>query len=442
MKFFLRMINKSFTKQFRKRILIALTVMLSAAVSVAMLGVVYDVGDKLNDELSTYGSNITVRPQSSSVVTDLYSSGSSSTPSSSQTDPTSFINESDVSKIKTIFWAYNITNFAPQLNIHMSVTNEKTSQKASNVPIVGTWFNKTVKLSTGESTTAGVENMRSWWSVQGRWAKDDALEAMVGSKVAQSMGISVGNSITVRYGSDENNKITLKVVGIYSSDDDDDKAIYTSTEVVQTLSDLENKVDYVEVKALTTPENDLARKAAKNPNALSDEEWETWYCTAYPSSIAYQIEEALPGTTAKQVRQVAALEGSVLEKTQAVMIVMTALTLVAAAIAVANLMAAAIAERSSELALMKALGAKNAQVSRLILAETAVIAFIGAVIGSLLGVGLAQLVGEVVFGSSITMRPMVFVLVFVLLALTVFIASLSAIRSILKLHPAQVLHGR
>ena len=37
---------------------------------------------------------------------------------------------------------------------------------------------------------------------------------------------------------------------------------------------------------------------------------------------------------------------------------------------------------------------------------------------------------------------MVFVLVFVLLAVTVLIASFSSIRSILNLRPAEVLHGR
>lgn len=36
--------------------------------------------------------------------------------------------------------------------------------------------------------------------------------------------------------------------------------------------------------------------------------------TAYPSSIAYQLEEVIPGAVAKQVRQVAAVEGNVLEK--------------------------------------------------------------------------------------------------------------------------------
>ena len=76
------------------------------------------------------------------------------------------------------------------------------------------------------------------------------------------------------------------------------------------------------------------------------------------------------------------------------------------------------------------------------LAETAAISLLGAIVGALLGSGVAQLIGRVVFGSGITMRPMVFALVFVLLAVTVLLASASSIRSILNLKPAEVLHGR
>ena len=147
------------------------------------------------------------------------------------------------------------------------------------------------------------------------------------------------------------------------------------------------------------------------------------------------------GAVAKQVRQVAALQGNVLQKTQAVMILMTVLSLIAAAVAVANLMVASIGERSGELALLKALGATDAAVSRLMLPKAA-ISLLGAIVGALLGSGVAQLIGRVVFGSGITMRPMVFVLVFVLLAVTVLLASASSIRSILNLKPAEVLHGR
>ena len=452
------MIFRSFSRQFKRRLLIAVTVCLSATVSVAMLGVVFDVGDKLNAELSTYGSNIIVQPKSDAVVSDLYGSGDSgtssatSTASGSSSDPTSFLKESDAKKIKTIFWAFNITNFAPELNIHADAGCSGTSQgscKAANVPIVGTWFAKTLHMDSGESTVVGVDGMRSWWKVSGTWPKDGGEQAMAGSAVAAKLGLKIGDSVTLDKtiaASDgngtERNRVKVKIVGIFDSGDSDDNAIYMPSIMAQTLANLPDSVDKIEVKALTTPDNDLARKASKNPAALTQDEWETWYCTAYPSSIAYQIEEVLPGAVAKQVRQVAALQGDVLNKTQAVMVLMTVLSLVAAAIAVANLMAASIGERGSELALLKAIGATDGAVSRLMLAETAVVALAGAIVGALLGSGVAQIVGHVVFGSGITMRPMVFVLVFVLLAVTILVASLSSIRAILGLKPAEVLHGR
>lgn len=489
--FFLNMIFRSFSRQFKRRLLIAVTVCLSATVSVAMLGVVFDVGDKLNAELSTYGSNIVVQPKSDAVVSDLYNAGDSAGSASGSSsgsdggstsdgsaaadsaDPTAFLKESDAQKIKTIFWAFNITNFAPELNIHADAgcvgsgagsagsagtagasgaAASAAKCKATNVPIVGTWFAKTLHMDSGESTVAGMNGMRSWWKINGTWPKDDSEQAMVGSTLAAKLGVKIGDSValdkTIATSSasgetgTERNRVKVKIVGIYDSGDSDDNAIYMPSVTAQTLANLPNSIDKIEVKALTTPDNDLARKASKNPAALTQDEWETWYCTAYPSSIAYQIEEVLPGAVAKQVRQVAALQGDVLNKTQAVMVLMTVLSLVAAAIAVANLMAASIGERGSELALLKAIGATDGAVSRLMLAETAVISLVGAIAGALLGSGVAQIVGHVVFGSGITMRPMVFVLVFVLLAVTVLVASLSSIRAILGLRPAEVLHGR
>lgn len=469
------MIFRSFSRQFKRRLLIAVTVCLSATVSVAMLGVVFDVGDKLNAELSTYGSNIVVQPKSDAVVSDLYNTGDSGAAGGSDgsasgagasADPTSFLKESDAQKIKTIFWAFNITNFAPELNIHADVgcagsegsvglggtVDSAAKCKVANVPIVGTWFAKTLHMDSGESTVAGMNGMRSWWKISGTWPKDDSEQAMVGSTLATKLGVKIGDSVTLDKTiatssasggtGTERNRVKVKIVGIYDSGDSDDNAIYMPSVTAQTLANLPESIDKIEVKALTTPDNDLARKASKNPAALTQDEWETWYCTAYPSSIAYQIEEVLPGAVAKQVRQVAALQGDVLNKTQAVMVLMTVLSLVAAAIAVANLMAASIGERGSELALLKAIGATDGAVSRLMLAETAVVSMIGAIVGALLGSGVAQIVGHVVFGSGITMRPMVFVLVLVLLAVTVLVASLSSIRAILGLRPAEVLHGR
>lgn len=461
--FMIRMVARSLARQIKKRVLIAIVVCLSACVSVAMLSVVYDVGDKINAELSSYGSNIIVQPKSNAVVNDLYASRTKSDYSNSQTsqssqtladaesqESTAFLKESDAAKIKMIFWAFNITNFAPKLTIYANLKANSSAESAnfanstnsanSVVPIVGTWFNRKLALASGETTVVGVQGMRSWWKMlEGRFPRDFKHEAAVGTNLAKSHNLKVGQLIKLTR---SGRQISLKIVGIYDSGDSDNNAIYADSSQAQRLSNRPNMVEAIEVKALTTPENDLARKAAKNPAALSQEEWETWYCTAYPSSITYQIEEVIPGAVAKQVRQVSAMQGSVLNKTRAVMVLMTALSLVAAAVAVANLMAAAISERSGELALLKALGARDGAVARLMLMETAVIACFGAIIGMIAGFGVAQVIGFSVFGSAISLRPMVFVLVFVLLAITVLAAAGSSIRSILHVRPAEVLHGR
>ncbi|EIK83108.1 ABC transporter permease [Gardnerella pickettii 00703Bmash] len=464
--FMIRMVARSLARQIKKRVLIAIVVCLSACVSVAMLSVVYDVGDKINAELSSYGSNIIVQPKSNAVVNDLYASRTKSNYSNSQSsqssqtsqtladaeseESTAFLKESDAAKIKMIFWAFNITNFAPKLTIYANLKANSSAESAnfanstnsanSVVPIVGTWFNRKLALASGETTVVGVQGMRSWWKMlEGRFPRDFKHEAAVGTNLAKSHNLKVGQIIKLTR---SGRQILLKIVGIYDSGDSDNNAIYADSSQAQRLSNRPNMVEAIEVKALTTPENDLARKAAKNPAALSQEEWETWYCTAYPSSITYQIEEVIPGAVAKQVRQVSAMQGSVLNKTRAVMVLMTALSLIAAAVAVANLMAAAISERSGELALLKALGARDGAVARLMLMETAVIACVGALIGMIAGFGVAQVIGFSVFGSAISLRPMVFVLVFVLLAITVLAAAGSSIRSILHVRPAEVLHGR
>ena len=428
--FLLRLLYRSFTRQLRRRSLIALTVALCASICVAMLGIVLDVGDKLNAELTTYGSNIVVQPKADAVVSNLYETDRDAA-------PTAHLDESAIPKIKTIFWAYNIVDFAATLKGSVKVSSSEG--EVDDLSVTGTWFNKDLSLPTGETTVAGVTTMRSWWTMEGSWPADDADQAVVGSDLAGRLGLSAGDTVTL---TTPTGSRPLTVTGVYTSGDSDDDTLYAPLAVVQELTGHTGQVDQVEVKALTTPENDLSRKAAQNPAILSSADWETWYCTAYASSIAYQIEEAIPGAVAKQVRQVAAVEGNVLEKTQTLMILMTALSLVAAVLAVASLTTASLVERTGEFALLKAIGASSASVNRLILAETAVLGLAGTAVGALVGSGLAQLIGRIVFGSSITMRPMVYVLVVALISLVLLVATASSMRSILKIQPATALHRR
>ena len=99
--------------------------------------------------------------------------------------------------------------------------------------------------------------------------------------------------------------------------------------VVQQLLGLPGKVQALRVSALTVPENELSRRAREDLEALNAEEYDLWYCTAYVSSIAHQLEEAISGAEVRPVWQVAASEGVVIDKIQLLMGVVTLAALAA-----------------------------------------------------------------------------------------------------------------
>ena len=426
-----KMIRGVLYHQRSKMLLIAFTIALGASLATGMLNVMWDVKDKVNQELKTYGANITVKPKDSSLLSDIYDVGEGEQLSSS------YLNEEDLPKLKTIFWAFNIVDFTPFLETSVTLPD------GSAAKMVGTWFNHHLSLPTGEELDAGVASMRSWWDVtEGAWLNESdesaATGIMAGTLLAQQEGWHVGDTVTVT-GTDCEQEVT--VAGIFDAGGDEDMQIYTTLDLVQQLTGKEGKVASIEVSALTTPDNELAKRAARNPGALSSRDYETWYCTAYVSAICYQIQEAIPNAVASAVRQVAESEGTILDKTQLLMILITALSLIGAALGISNLVTASVMERSQEIGLLKAIGAKDRSIPGVILTEILVTALIGGVAGYFLGFGFAQLIGQTVFGSAIEMKVTVIPLVAGLIALVTMAGSLPAIRLVLRLRPAEVLHG-
>ena len=340
-----------------------------------------------------------------------------------------YLNESELGKLKTIFWTNNIVAFAPSLEGTLILAD------GSKVPAIGTWFEHTMNLPTGESFITGEKEMKSWWQIEGNYPIEGQNEALVGQKLAQVKNIKVGD--TIKYNDGE-----LKVSGIVSGGGDEDNSILTDLSIMQTILNVPGKIDSIDVSAITTPENDLARKAAANPDLLSQQEREIWYCTAYVSAIAYQIEEVINNSSARPVRQIAESEGKILDKTQLLMLLITILSLLSAVLGVSNLVSANIIERSRELGLLKAIGATDLNVIILVLTEIFIAGCIGGFIGYFAGLGLAQIIGITVFGSGIANNTIVMPITSVLILLVLLFGSLPAIRMLLSLQPAEVLHGR
>lgn len=427
---FFRMIARALLRQKGKMAMIAFTIALGASLATAMLNVMMDVGDKVNQELKTYGANITVVPKQASVLNELYDLGG-------EGGAGSYLKENELGNIKTIFWAFNIVDFAPFID-----TDAKLDS-GNEVQLVGTWFNHHLELPTGETLNTGVTSLRSWWEItDGVWLDEQAHNtdgAMVGALLAEREGIKTGDTINIKTA---HGTAPLKVVGIFDAGGDEDEQIYASLDKVQELSDTDGLLSSIEVSALTTPDNELARKAAKDPKSLGSKDYETWYCTAYVSSICFQIQEVITDSVAAPVRQVAESEGAILEKTQLLMVLITILSLLGSALGISNLVTASVMERSSEIGLIKAIGAQNGAITALVLTEIVITAIFGGLIGYFAGFGFAQIIGQTVFGSAIEMKPVVIPVVAVLVIAVTLAGSIPAIRMLLRLRPAEVLHGR
>lgn len=422
---FWRMIKGALFRQKSKMVMIAFTVALGTSLATAMLNVMMDVGDKVNRELKTYGANISVKPKRASLLNELYGVDESSG---------QYLKESSLGKLKTIFWAFNIVDFAPFLNVDVSVLNQNV-----HTELVGTWFDYHLELPTTEQFDTGMIKMKTWWTMEGEWPKDvNPDSAVVGTQLAQKLKLKIGDQLALNH----NNRVHyFTVTGIFTSGGDDDGKVYAPIKAVQDIGGLPDAVSWVDVSALTTPDNDLARKAAQNPGALSMKEMETWYCTAYVSSISYQIEEALPDCVAKPVRQVAESEGAILDKTKLLMVLITALSLIGSALGISNLVTASVMERAKEISLLKALGAHSYQVTLIVITDIMLTALMGGVIGYFAGIGFAQIIGHSVFSSAIEIKTMVIPLVVVLVLLVTLGGSLPSIRMLTKMRPATVLHG-
>ncbi len=425
---FFRMVIRALVRQWKKMLMIAFTIALGASLATAMLNVMFDVGDKVNQELKTYGANIRVLPQSASIMSDMYG-----------IENESFLREDELGKLKTIFWAFNIVDFSPYLE------GKALLADGSEIKVSGTWFNHHLALPTGEELDTGMVAMKKWWTVTGDWLSDgedslsDSAKGMVGTELAKKKGLHLGDKISLS--TRKGNERLVTVAGIFDAGGDEDEYAYLTLSDAQKLFDKSGLISSIEVSALTTPDNDLARKAAQDPTALNQMDWDTWYCTAYVSSICYQIQEVISNSVAKAVRQVAESEGAILNKTQLLMLLITILSLIGSALGISNLVTASVMERSKEIGLLKAIGAYDGPISALILTEILITAVAGGVLGYFAGLGFAQIIGQSVFDSAITIKVTVIPLVAILIFVVTLSGSLPSIRLLLSLKPAEVLHG-
>lgn len=407
----IRILKNSYLKRPKPVLLVLLSITMGAAVATAFLGIAGDVSHKMALELRSYGANILLEPTAP--------------------EAGAYLREADLPKIKTVFWKYNITGFNPYL---FGVADLTAGNRHERGIVAGTWFAKNLEVPGEEPSTQGIKGIAPWWDVQGNWPEGPD-QAMVGAALAKRLGVAPGHELAVNF---HGRAQKLQVVGVVTTGGFEEEQVFAPLITVQELLSRPGQVSRVLVSALTVPMDDFGRK---DPALMSKEEYEKWYCTAYVTSVAKNVEEVMAGSRAKPIWQIASAEGALLKKLNAVMLLLTILALIASATAVSTSLMASMAERSREIALMKAMGADRYQISLIFLGEVLCISLLGGVVGYLIGNELAGVISRSVFNSSLVSPLWLFPTALASAFLVAVAGSVAPLRRALLVEPVRVLKG-
>jgi putative ABC transport system permease protein len=444
---FLRLVADSFRRRPRHKLLTGAALALGMAVATAALSVSLDVGDRLSHEFRSLGANLLVTPQADTLPLEI--GGVDYRPVNSG----AYLPESDLPKIKTVFWHNNIIAFSPVLELTAKAAPSEDPVILNSVEplpsyrVIGTWATHSIQLPDGTMFDTGIEKTNPWWRIsKGRWFSDTAQECVVGKNLGRQTGslvngrfrprVEIGNYFMLLR--PDNQPLALKVVGFLDTGGPEDEAISVPLAIAQQLANNPGQYRQLYVSALTKPEDDFAQRS---PSTMSPDELERWSCSPYVSSIAYSIKQVLPGSDVRVIRRVAEGEGRILTRVRTLLWLVTLAALLAAALAVGASSAASVIERRTEIGLMKALGAGSGMVGVLLAAEQLLLAVAGGAAGYALGIFLARLVGEKIFGAAPQPSLLVLVVIVGLAAAVTLAGSAIPLRRAARYEPAPILRG-
>ncbi len=375
---YLRLLGESLRRGTRRKLLAATAIALGTLGASALAEVLLASGDRLAAELGAYGANLTLAaaPEKSFLARDL-------------------------EKLRKIFWRNNIVAVAPfsELRVRMRSAGSVDPKAAETVaPLLGTWFDHPVD----PEFRTGLARVRTTLKIDGRWPADQSVgEVALGRRLAERLGIGVGGTVRADL---DGREATFQVVGRVESGGEEEEQAFAPLAAANVLAAPGSPPDRIaraEVFAMTTPE--LANR--KDPARMSGAEYDAWYCTAYPSSIAHQIGEALPNARASIVSGITDATAEILGRLRSILIALALVALLGGAVGASAAMTATVLERRLEAGLLIALGAPRRQVVLFFLSESALLGCIGGLAGGALGLAAGRAVGAGALGVVVPWAP-------------------------------------
>lgn len=396
-----RLLIESLRRGTRRKLLAVSAVALGTLGATALGEVVLASGDRLAAEMGSYGANLATVPAQEGGTLPV----------------------ADLVKVRRIFWKNNIVAVAPTFDLRVRMEPGGTI-----APLVGSWFDH--PLEPGFRT--GLPRTRPTLAVEGRWPRDEEPEVAVGRRLARRLGVRPGSELRAGLGDRSEG---FRVVGIVTSGGEEDDQAFAPLPAVERLSGLPGRFTRAEIFALTVPE---VRNSHPDPRR-NPKEYETWYCTAYPSSIALQLNEALPGARTAVNFGVTQATADVLGRLRWVLTALAIVALAGAAVGVTAAMTATVLERRLEAGLLVAIGAPRGRVVLFFLSEAALLGLLGGLLGGGLGLVGGRLLGSGVLGVTVPWMPILLPFAALLGLAVAVLASAAPVARALERYPADIL---
>ncbi len=219
-------------------------------------------------------------------------------------------------------------------------------------------------------------SMQSFKLDYGRDLKEgDGNVIVVGSSVAKDdklfeEGVSLGSKITI-------NGVDFKVIGVLETlgNEQDDRSVYINIERARDVFDIEDKYDVLFVQA--KPGFDVGEVAEDLEDALRK------------SRGLKEGEEDFNIQTMEQLQE---SFGTIFSIVQWFLIGVASISIVVGGIGIMNTMYTSVLERTYDIGIMKAIGARNADILMLFVIEAGTLGAVGGVFGVIIGGGFAKII--------------------------------------------------
>ena len=315
-----------------------------------LISITEGLNNNINDQLGTLGTNtITVTPERTQGPQAQFQTGSE-------------LDYRDVTEISKI---PNVALVSPTISGKIGVYTVKGNTYSSFMSGIDENFfiiNESIELEKGREIQ-----------------RNDKAVAVIGSNIVYPDGESklfeVGDRIRLQANNDEGDvQINLRIIGIMKESGgtffaDPDNSIYIPLRTFEQIYGTGGKYSSIQV---------LAESQSSVTN------------------IALAIEENIEGTSVITAETLMETVGMILNSVQAVLGGIAAISLIVAGVGIINTMTISVLERTHEIGVLKAVGAKNYDIIITFLVEASITGFIGGLIGSVSGFLLSNLVGSYV----------------------------------------------